>query len=565
MVAPEGHRSLANAWARAHLRRGSSTGQVWEISSEYPEARLTLGGSGDAGWQIDANGVRPVHCELFWDGEALWVADIHAVGGVFLDGSRVSDWVQIHGPAELRFGQAALDIETSVPQRQRMASKPELARPATMTDIGVVLLPEQPSTARFGGAAGDVNVPDLDAEKTRLAAPPGMNAALAADPMRIGVQAPPTIRDDLRPRLGGNHATAHPLTSAATRMVSLPNARSGPPPPPPPGRQANGPAPIVAPPPPRFDNLAAVAPMVGPSAVVAPVTAPPPPSFAAPPSAERAPTATTGASLDAPAAPGSSAVEGAPIAEGASPFAPPPTGPDAGAGKSPGFFKRVFGQSGEGAPTGRALPTRTWILLSVTVLAAVGLLLWDDEPEVATSPPSASGAPVVAVGAGPADPTQANPTGANPAQGDPTQGGSTQGGSTQGDPTQGGSTQGDPSQVDPTLGDPTAPHPIPIQTGAIQTGTPVDPSAIPVAGSTGEEGAELLPELTESGATWQRAAVDALLAGRHDDALAHYRRLAERHPEDASYSTIVRVLERQQRERCTDGRTAEGEPCVQRP
>src|SRR5687768_2581453 len=99
------------AWARARLTRGNSAGAIWEITSDYPEARLSLGTDPNAGWPITANGVYPVHCELFWDGTSLWVADTLAVGGVFLDGARVTDWVQIRGPAELRFGQAALDFE----------------------------------------------------------------------------------------------------------------------------------------------------------------------------------------------------------------------------------------------------------------------------------------------------------------------------------------------------------------------------------------------------------------------------------------------------------------------
>ena len=62
---------------------------------------MPLGVAPDAGWHIEANGVRPVHCELFWDGQALFVSDVHQVGGVFLDGERVRDWAQIEGPAEL--------------------------------------------------------------------------------------------------------------------------------------------------------------------------------------------------------------------------------------------------------------------------------------------------------------------------------------------------------------------------------------------------------------------------------------------------------------------------------
>ena len=135
VAAPHGHPSTSTAWARAKLTRGSSGGQVWEIDANYPEARLSLGSAADAGWPIEAPGVNGMHCELFWDGQTLWVADSQRVGGVFLDGSRVYDWTQVHGPAELRFGQASLDIETSAPVAQQMVSSPSEARPVTVTDM----------------------------------------------------------------------------------------------------------------------------------------------------------------------------------------------------------------------------------------------------------------------------------------------------------------------------------------------------------------------------------------------------------------------------------------------
>lgn len=206
-----------DAWARANLTRGDSAGQIWEISAEYPEARLTLGSAPDAGWAIRAHGVHPIHCELFWDGRALWVADTAQVGGVFLDGQRVGDWIQIHGPAQLRFGQASMDVETSAPMGQRMMSNPVHAKPITLTDLA---LPE-PKNAHFGGAAGDreLSVPDLEGEKTKLAAAP--SAAQIQARMGGGGAAPV-----LRPRLGGAVAGATPPAAdhnaEATRMVAMP-------------------------------------------------------------------------------------------------------------------------------------------------------------------------------------------------------------------------------------------------------------------------------------------------------------------------------------------------------
>ncbi|HJL17947.1 MAG TPA: FHA domain-containing protein, partial [Sandaracinaceae bacterium LLY-WYZ-13_1] len=243
MVA-HGHPAASHAWARARLTRGTSVGEIWEISSEYPEARLTVGADPRAGWRIEAPGVRPIHCELFWDGEALWVADTHRAGGVFLDGQRVGDWMQIEGPAELRFAQAALDVETSAPLAQRMASSPQLARPVTVTDMTAT--PEHPSQPVFGGAAGDHGVPELDAEATRVAASPMQQAPLDADRTRVAAPGVPSAAGsnaDLRPRLGGAGG-GDPHESEATRMVAMPGA-----PPRAPAPLQGSPAPVVAPPP----------------------------------------------------------------------------------------------------------------------------------------------------------------------------------------------------------------------------------------------------------------------------------------------------------------------------
>ena len=125
---------------------------MWEIDANYPEARLSLGSATDAGWPIEAPGVHALHCELFWDGQTLWVADSHRAGGVFLDGSRVHDWVQVQGPSELRFGQASLDIETSAPIGMQMVSSPSEARPVTVTDMVAPPEDARPSRPLFGGA-----------------------------------------------------------------------------------------------------------------------------------------------------------------------------------------------------------------------------------------------------------------------------------------------------------------------------------------------------------------------------------------------------------------------------
>lgn len=447
------------AWARAQLVRGSSAGATWEISAEYPEARLTLGTDPSAGWPIQASGVQPVHCELFWDGTALWVGDTHGAGGVFLDGQRVSDWVQIQGPAELRFGAAALDIETSPPEQQQMASRPDEAPSVTRVDM---LLPSESARGGgpiFGGAASDDSIPDLDGDATRVVASP--------------LERPPVadVLADLRPRLGGDNQA--PGAAEATRMVALPPA---------------APAPAVPPPRPTKD--------------VRPPSAPPspnPPSAAPPPPEE--PVASAAAT---------------PPAAGAPAFAPPPAAPEAPATKSkfgplldrlgPLLEKLKPESSAEvvdasGGKKGQSLPTRTWIMLAVTLVAAVGLLLWEEEPpeSVPPPPPSAAAAPNSA---------------ATPAE--------------------------SPGTPEPTAAN----------------GPPAEPVAAPTTAEEPEP-VELIAD--EGQGTLQRRAADHYIAGRYVEALTYYRRLAQIDPTSAAYATMVRILERLTQ--CQNGVGPGGEPC----
>ncbi|MEZ4339557.1 MAG: hypothetical protein R3B82_23285 [Sandaracinaceae bacterium] len=490
MAAPHAQ-PRSDAWARANLTRGSSGGQIWEISAEYPEARLTLGSDPSAGWCIEAHGVAPVHCELFWDGQALWVADIAQVGGVFLDGMRVSDWVQIHGPAELRFGQAAMDIETSVPAAQQMMSNPQTAKPVTVTDF--VLPPEQrPSSPLFGGAAGDLSVPDLDSEKTRMVVPVLADELSTHDePLLV-----PEPSLDLRPRLGGAVGSvpaggAH--ASEATRMVPIPtpSAPAGPPKigtpigapmagaaMPPMVPLAGPPAPVVAPPP------------AAPHVPAPPLPSPPQhgaPALGAPPGAV-APDVDQGLGFD-------------PSMGFAAP--PPPIAP-----KEEKALAKVWDKIKPEKPetTGKqAMPTRTWILLGVTVAVTVGWLLWDDTPEEVAEP------------ARPAVPAEATPA------------------------------------PGPTA-EPSAPDPVPPPVA--EANPTVEPAPVENAGdpppvaevtappsSSGDDGSEGSDGETD-GPTLARRAADAYSAGDLAASLAAYRELASQDPSEPAYGAMVRILER---------------------
>src|SRR5690606_32703378 len=69
-----------------------------------------------------------------------------------------------------------------------------------------------------------------------------------------------------------------------------------------------------------------------------------------------------------------------------------------------------------GGKKGQTIPTRTWIMLGVTLVAAVGLLLWEEEPAEVAAPQQQVQAQGGAVALGPstAQPTAVQPTPATP-------------------------------------------------------------------------------------------------------------------------------------------------------
>jgi hypothetical protein len=479
--------AVASAWARARLTRGSSGGQIWEINSDYPEARLSLGSDAHAGWQITANGVHPVHCELFWDGHSLWIADTHVVGGVFLDGVRVTDWVQIRGPAELRFGQAALDFETSAMTHEYMVSSPEHARPVTLTDMVVPPERERQSKPIFGGAASDSRIPDIESAATRVVSSPKTREREATQPVKSnggGV---------MRPRLGGGKDA--PVSHAeATRMVAMP----APPPPP---------AAHVKPPPPP------------PPAHSAPPPPPAPPAYAAPPAPPIAP-------QHPPYVEGGASFVGPPeISKPAGPHKPQRPLEKIIAFLKPQSSAEVLEQAG--AKKSQALPVRTWILLGVTLAAAVGLLMWENEPEEVAGPqatPIVGQPPVV-------EPPVVQPPVVQPPVVQ--------------QPVQPPIVAQDPVAQDPVAQDPVAQQPSPIP--PVEGGSPVQPPA---------EGEAPVLSL-------QRRAADLYIAGSYAEALPLYRQLAAANPQDASFASMIRILERRLASRCVDGVGPRGEPCTE--
>ena len=107
-------------------------------------ARQVAVGSGpEAQWKVRAVGVEPVHCELYWDGNILWVRDAGSLSGVYVGTERADEWQQVFDATEVLFGGAVLRAVVVGPD----ARSPAAAAPAA--GASAAFLDEEESTVVF--------------------------------------------------------------------------------------------------------------------------------------------------------------------------------------------------------------------------------------------------------------------------------------------------------------------------------------------------------------------------------------------------------------------------------
>ena len=217
-------------WARATLLRGASGGSVWEVDASYPQARVVVGSAPNAGWVVTGPGIAAFHVELYWDGSTLYVSDPQAAGDVRLNGQPVHAWTQVQGRAQLVFGRAIMDLETSVVEPSIVMN------PVTAPRISAPLMGEATRVQDVGEnfEAESTRVlpsPHDEAQSQRPGAPRSIPSHAPASPGHPGPRAvaPPPQREVQetlavpvegmaeRPRLG--LSPEMPLGQDATRMV----------------------------------------------------------------------------------------------------------------------------------------------------------------------------------------------------------------------------------------------------------------------------------------------------------------------------------------------------------
>jgi len=185
--------SDAESWAKLRLVEGESSAQKWELVSSLGHTTLTVGSNSDCTWVVRAAGVRPIHFSLHWDGSTLRAADVYSAGDVRVDGGVLStQWRALTGNARIDFGQAAMQIETSLPLTPRSAEHP-LEQPIRSGGS------ERGTDARRGSSS-----PSRSGKETLIGVAPsslaGLQAALQGSPVAAAQPSSPSASSDAEAR-----------------------------------------------------------------------------------------------------------------------------------------------------------------------------------------------------------------------------------------------------------------------------------------------------------------------------------------------------------------------------
>ena len=201
-------------WARVQLAQGNSAAGLWDLSSETPEARITVGAGFGAGWSVQAPDVAPVHFELFWDGSALWISPPFD-GDLTVDGERIQGWRQMLGRSRVEFGRAAFLVETSHTIAMRSTGESLIPKQGTEESTQTSGMPPVPRN----GADGDEAFAD---SPTTAFSPEESLPPLEGDSTRMvdggaGLAAPkPSFGSAGRPMLGSSEMPSPGMTPIGT-------------------------------------------------------------------------------------------------------------------------------------------------------------------------------------------------------------------------------------------------------------------------------------------------------------------------------------------------------------
>jgi hypothetical protein len=196
--------SDAESWAKLRLVEGNSSAMKWELVSSLGHTTLTVGSNSDCTWVVRADGVRPIHFSLHWDGGTLRAADVYSAGDVRVDGQALtSQWKPLLGRTRIEFGRAAMVVEASAGSQPKSGDHPLESVPA-------------PSGERRPSARS--------AKETLIGVAPHMIAGLVTpkgEPQHDSSSPPPAHSSP-----AGPPSSRPPVTTPSMTPSSRPNDRS---------------------------------------------------------------------------------------------------------------------------------------------------------------------------------------------------------------------------------------------------------------------------------------------------------------------------------------------------
>jgi len=212
--------------------QGDSSAQVWELVAARGQTTLTVGSGPSSSWVIRADGVRPLHFSLHWDGDTLGVADTYGAGDVRADGSPVTaQWRSLSGRMRIEFGKAAMVAETSasVPQDPSHPLEPGPLPPMAEASPPGEAAPVQSVSVQRMRKATLIGVSPLANGGVGMGHVPGapvMGGAAASTPRASGSEPRPADTASLQPARPDSERTRKPTLLGMA--ITLPAAAPGP-------------------------------------------------------------------------------------------------------------------------------------------------------------------------------------------------------------------------------------------------------------------------------------------------------------------------------------------------
>lgn len=201
------------------IQTGESANPTATFSAAMAARMVTVGSGPAAHWKVRAQALEPLHAELYWDGNILWVRNGGSLGGTYVSGERADDWKQVFDGTEILLGAARVIAKVAGPD----ARNPAVANPSS-APASAGYIDEEESTMVFSTAVAMGRIPQGPGPSARPAtvAPPMPSQSPAA----IGAPMPSQSPAAAAP--GGPQRPMRPATVAPPMPSQSPAAMAPP-------------------------------------------------------------------------------------------------------------------------------------------------------------------------------------------------------------------------------------------------------------------------------------------------------------------------------------------------